>query len=441
MCTTYVGTRVSNRLQEAGFPVHRHLLVRCNPAIEHKTRGNAAVALHVDADASEILAIAAEVVENCAETPDPATNPGIVVTPETSRGSSRDPAESFDAPDAVASFSRQAVRDRLTIEYARGLIEDSGYASRAWGNGRGRIGALAAVGAWTAFDAWTVEHIAYREPGRWGSDRRVDEARVRGAAERAYPAVWDTVDRAAEEPVCVPHTPGPVLFGIRGETAGAVESVADEILDGTRAGPTGGEDGTEPAISRRTFLTNQGTDAHLRDGVIGDVRDGRAYRVDGTVVEAPETHAGGHVHLAVGAVPAGATPAADDAGPTLPCVAFEPTKRFRERVRSLRVGDRVTVCGEVGEGTCKLEKFALRDAVTTERVTPTCPDCDRRMESAGAGQGYRCRDCDRSREGLVERSIDRSLEPGWYEVPPLARRHVAKPLVRGGFDAPIHPER
>jgi tRNA(Ile2)-agmatinylcytidine synthase len=63
------------------------------------------------------------------------------------------------------------------------------------------------------------------------------------------------------------------------------------------------------------------------------------------------------------------------------------------------------------------------------------------MESAGRGQGYRCRDCGTSAPGKTEVSVDRDLEVGWYEVPPCARRHVAKPLVRGGFDAPTHPER
>jgi tRNA(Ile2)-agmatinylcytidine synthase len=110
-------------------------------------------------------------------------------------------------------------------------------------------------------------------------------------------------------------------------------------------------------------------------------------------------------------------------------------------VRGLRPGDRVTVCGEVGEGTLKLEKFALREAVTTERVVPACPDCERSMESAGREQGYRCRDCGTTAPGRVGRDVDRRLDPGWYEVPPCARRHVAKPLVRGGFDAPTHPER
>jgi tRNA(Ile2)-agmatinylcytidine synthase len=125
---------------------------------------------------------------------------------------------------------------------------------------------------------------------------------------------------------------------------------------------------------------------------------------------------------------------------TRPCVAFEPTKRFRDRVRSLRVGDRLTVCGEVARGTLKLEKFAVRSLIRETKTTPTCRECGRTMESAGRGQGYRCRDCDTERDGAT-RTLDRSLEVGWYEVPPCARRHVAKPLVRGGFDAPTHPER
>jgi tRNA(Ile2)-agmatinylcytidine synthase len=122
-------------------------------------------------------------------------------------------------------------------------------------------------------------------------------------------------------------------------------------------------------------------------------------------------------------------------------VAFEPTKRFRDRVRALRAGDRVTACGEVGRGTLKLEKVAGRDLVRTELAVPVCPDCDRSMSSVGANAGYRCRDCGTARDGKVERAVERGLEEGWYEVPPRARRHVAKPLVRGGFDGPTHPER
>jgi tRNA(Ile2)-agmatinylcytidine synthase len=229
------------------------------------------------------------------------------------------------------------------------------------------------------------------------------------------------VDRETGELVCVPHAPGPILHGIRGDDPEVVREVAEAIE-------------SEPVSRRAVFVTNQGTDAHLRDADLADVRDGRTYRIEGTVVEAPETRRGGHVFFALEG-------GQGDENEQLQCAAFEPTKRFRKRVRKLRPGDRITACGEVSDGTLKLEKFAVRELNRTELATPDCPDCGQSMESAGDGQGYRCRDCETTADGKVEREVERDLERGWYEVPPEARRHVAKPLVRDGFDAPIHPEK
>jgi tRNA(Ile2)-agmatinylcytidine synthase len=407
LCTTLVAVRVAAALEARGASVERCLLVRCNPAVPHKTRGNAALAVHADAD-PDLARSVLQTELGAARTADPQTNPGGVVAPGGPE----------DVPESVAGFAADAVRDLLDRETARDLAGDAAFETVSSGNGRGVIGALAAVGAWRAFDEWTHECIAYREPDRWGTERTVDRDSVFAAAEAAYPDAWDTVDRAEGHAVCVPRTPCPVLHAVRGEEPDVVERVSRSI-DG------------EPVADRATFVTNQGTDAHLR--AVADaaaVADGRSYRLSATVAREPETRRGGHVFVSV-----------EDGSTELECVAFEPTKRFRDRVRALVPGDRVTVCGEVGGGTLKLEKFALRDRVETAMETPACPDCGRSMESAGRGRGYRCRDCGTAAPGLAERPLDRDLEPGWYEVPPCARRHVAKPLVRGGFDAPVHPER
>lgn len=418
MCTTYLAARVAARLRDRGHRVSRLLLVRLNPAIEHKTRGNAALAVHADVERDDAFALASEEVDAAAEVGDPNTNPGLVVAPGS------------DVSAAIAEFSSRAVRDRLSIREARQACETAKYDFREWGNARGLIGALAAVGSWQAFAEWTTEHIAYRESDRWGTPRSVDRESVFAAAERGYPDTWDTVDRGEREIVCVPRTPCPVLFGIRGDDP----AVTREVVAGIES---------EPVTGTETFLTNQGTDAHLRDGDIETAREGSAYRLSGVVTSAPETRRGGHVFFDLSdgspARPSGTD--GNDTALTLACVAFEPTKRFRDRVRALCVRDRLTVCGEVGNGTLKLEKFAVRDLVRTKKVVPTCPDCERSMESAGRDQGYRCRDCGTHRNEKASRRIDRDLERGWYEVPPRARRHVAKPLVRGGFDAPTHPER
>jgi len=439
MCTTYLAARLAERLDG----VERSVLVRLSPAVEHKTRGNAAVAVHTTTPPGRARAAAVDLVEAFALVGD--ASPGVVVF-------GGDPTA---VPAAVAQFARDAVRRPCAPERALQLLADIECEAVGWGGGervrggervpggepaddepadderdlvgRGRVGALAAVGAWAAFDdwaafdEWTHERIDYREFERCGTPREVDERSVFAAAADAYPAAWDTVDRVADEAVCVPNAPGPILYGIRGDDPDTVERVADRI-------------DAEPVARSAVFHTNQGTDAHLQPGEIGRLRADRAYRVTGVVCKSPETRAGGHVFFEV----------ADerevtDSDATVECVAFEPTKRFRDRVRSLRVGDRVTICGEY-DGTLKLEKFALRELNRTRRVVPTC-DCDRSMESAGRGQGYRCRDCGTRAPGKETVPVDRDLEQGWYEVPPRARRHVARPLVRGGFDAPTHPER
>ncbi|WP_408958029.1 DUF1743 domain-containing protein [Natrinema sp. 74] len=426
MCTTYVAARIAQRLRtDESATVSRLLLVRLNPAVEYKTRGNAALAIHTNCAPDRAFALAREQLEILSETGDERTNPGLVVA-------DGDPSES-GVPDDVSRFASAAIRDRLEIADAAALLERHGYRSWHAGNGRGRIGALAAIGARSALSEWTYEYISYRESDRWGTPREVDRESVFAAADEAYPAVWDTADRGEGETVCVPHTPGPILHGIRGDDPDAVRTVAERIE-------------SEPVADGRLFVTNQGTDVHLRDGSLETVEDGRAYRLEGRVVSEPETRRGGHVFVDLASptdAPADGGPADDEpeSGERLVCAAFEPTKRFRDRVRALRVGDRITACGEVSRGTLKLEKFAVRDLVRHERVTPTCSDCGRTMESAGRGQGYRCRDCDTRAAKKARRRLERDLEPGWYEVPPCARRHVAKPLVRGGFDAPTHPER
>ncbi|MGB9930673.1 TiaS agmantine-binding domain-containing protein [Haloarcula amylolytica] len=406
MCTTYAAVTLAESIRNAGGTVERLLLVRLNPAVEHKTRGNAALAVHTDLGADTALELAGNVLD-MAETDDPRTNPGAVVAD----------CDPEDVPPQIATFARETIQSIQDPMTATTLADVVGFARCQRGNGRGLVGALAAVGAWAALSDWTYEHIAYREQERWGTERLVDAESVRVVADEHYPAVWDTVDSESGYPVCVPRTPCPILYGVRGNDPDACRAVADAI-------------DSEPIARRATFVTNQGTDVHLQDATLDAVMDDSAYRVTGTVIEAPETREGGHVFITL-----------KDDGTTLNCAAFEPTKGFRDRVRSLRAGDRVTACGEVSDGTLKLEKFAVRELVRTESVTPDCPDCGRSMKSAGRNQGYRCRDCGTSADSKVEQPIERGLEPGWYEVPPVARRHIAKPLVRGGFDAPTHPSR
>ena len=85
--------------------------------------------------------------------------------------------------------------------------------------------------------------------------------------------------------------------------------------------------------------------------------------------------------------------------------------------------------------TVNLEKIKVEELaeVTVKDANPVCPKCKKSMESVGKNKGYRCRKCKKKvKEDQVEHiPVLRELEPGFYEVPPSARRHLAMPLSRG----------
>jgi len=408
MCTTYVGHRIADKLRnEYDASVSRILLTRLNPAAKHKTRGNASVTIHADVSKEDAVTVVDEMLSKFSVVDDDNTNPGAVIT------------DMDKIPEEVSNWTNRAMHTLLDISEAEEIIEKYGFESIYYGNGRGRIGSLAGVGAWDAFDDWTYEHISYRNQDVRGTERDVNADSVFKAANEYHPQVWDTVDRTAGDIVCVPHTPCPILHGIRGDVKSAVESVAQKIE-------------SEPVESRQTFMTNQGTDVHLENARLEDIVDDSAYVTEGIVKDAPETRKGGHVFFEV--------ESPRNPQETVTVAAFEPTKHFRNYVRDLKEGDYLKICGGITDGTLKLEKFKCVELNNTKLENPQCEDCDRSMGSMGANQGYRCRSCGYTEPSKVKVEIDRKLEEKcWYEVPPCARRHVSKPLIRGGYQDKTHP--
>ncbi|MDD4254165.1 MAG: tRNA(Ile)(2)-agmatinylcytidine synthase [Methanofollis sp.] len=394
MCTTYLGARLIRALNQAGMRVFETRLVRLNPNAPFKTRGNAAVCIGAEGDRDEAFSLASGLVEELADFSCANTNPGLVAAERR--------------PDPA--FYWKAAQDFCTIEEARVVLEREGALYRGWKNGRGLIGATAAVASVLPDRTW--ELLAYRRAECRGTPRAVERASVFEAEAATWPHTWDSVDRTQDVVVCVPHTPDPVLFGIRGESPEWVTRARSFI----RA--------EEPELEQ-VWVTNQGTDAHLVAGRIGSLLEGRSYRVPGRVVERPVTGEGGHVMLVL-----------EEGDRCLTCMAFEPTKGFRDIVRALVPGDTLLVCGSYKNGTLNLEKIHI-DALAEDMMVrpPLCPACSTRMTSAGKEKGYKCRTCGaRSKEPEVSRR-PRAIQTGWFEVPPTARRHLSRPLVRGDVQA------
>nr|WP_321350247.1 tRNA(Ile)(2)-agmatinylcytidine synthase [uncultured Methanoregula sp.] len=390
MCTTYLGAVLARRLIRDHMRVREARLVRLNPNVTFKTRGNAAIMLDVDGDPDRAFVLACDLVEELADQSCENTNPGVVVVTQKC-----DPA-----------FYRKAVTDFCSIEEAVALLERSGARYRGWKNRRGLIGATAAVASDLADR--TSEILVYRQPERFGTPREVDRASLFAAEEATFPHTWDTVDVTNDVVVCVPHTPDPVLFGIRGESPQWVMTARQMIIS------------EKPALEQ-IWVTNQGTDAHLLKAAIGELREGLSYRINGIVSDTPKTGTGGHVSFTI-----------RDGDHSVRCMAYEPTKNFRQIVRQLIPGDAVIACGSFKKESINLEKLLLVSPARAKTIRPPlCTACNKRMTSDGKGKGYKCKRCSaRAAEPeIVE--ISRTLKAGWYEVPPTARRHLAKPLCRG----------
>jgi tRNA(Ile2)-agmatinylcytidine synthase len=394
MCTTYLGAELARRLLARGFLLAGARLIRLNPNVPWKTRGNAAIALEAGGDPAIAFEEACRCVGDFADLQAEGTEPGVAVSEQGLPG----------------WFYEKALRSFCEREEAVSLLEEAEAMYRGWKGGRGLIGAAAAIAASLpdSLPDSTWEHLVYRGQALWGTPRTIDRASFFLADAATTPATWDTVDRENDIVVCSPHTPDPVLFGIRGESPLAVSRARTFIR-------------TEPPGLEQVWLTNQGTDGHLEDADAGgDLLEGHSYRVRLTVAGRAVTGRGGHVSLPV-----------HRGEQDLRCMAYEPTKGFRDVVRALVTGDVIEACGSYKGGSLNLEKLRLiNPARALATVPPVCPSCGKRMTSAGNRKGYKCRRCgNRAREGEM-REARREIWPGWYEVPSSARRHLAKPLIR-----------
>ncbi|WP_406656104.1 tRNA(Ile)(2)-agmatinylcytidine synthase [Methanolobus sp. ZRKC2] len=414
MCTTYLGALLMDELSSFCKHTGDPLLIRLNPTIPYKTRGNASVAFCVECrEPDEVIDHVVSRISSLAELDCENTNPGVVFVLET---------DFTETKTELGDFFRSAVKDVIVIDEAKALAGKLGLTFRAFKNGRGLIGALAACGAMLN-PGWdhSYEYLTYRKKELWGTPRFVDSNSLYEADESTYPETWDSVDRANRVAVCVPRSPDPVLYGIRGNSRQAVSKAVELIRS---------EDTERSCI----YKTNQGTDMHLlRATCIDDICEMHSYILEGTVETAANTIKGGHSIFVL----------SDDSGKTIDCAAFEPTKNFRDVIRRLIPGDRIVVYGSVMDVTLNIEKINILSlAQMSEKRNPECPSCGKRMKSAGAEQGYRCKKCGTSAQDPETVSLERNIEKGFYEVPPCARRHLAKPLARFKVsDAVLFPGR
>ncbi len=404
-CTTYTAALLYEELSRRGFrPTDFPWIVRLNPNIPWKTRGNGALAIHLlveEAEIDSVRNIARRLIEETSDITKPSTDPALAFLVGL-------------VPDVLREYSTHALHDVISITEALKVAKRIRATEYLLKGARGLIGSLAAIGAGLETGPHTFEILAYRTKKNWGSVRRVDLDSVRKMADKYNNCTFNSVDPETGRILICPHGPDPVLLGIRGNDPRRVLEAYREVKTG------------EPVERVMIFRTNQGTDAHLtKSRRISHLKPHQSAILNGRVETIPRVLKGGHVLFRL----------RDETG-LIDCAAYEPTGSLQIASRDLLPGDRVRVYGGIrrrpdGSLTLNLERIDIHElAPAFRKENPSCPDCNARCESMGRGQGFRCKKChQRLPEAMKEvLPVERKLMPTILVPPPRARRHLTKPF-------------
>ncbi len=417
-CTTYIAAVLVEELCKIGVSfIDYPNLVRLNPNVPWKTRGNGALCLRIQCDEGlieRIREIVLEIVERNSDLDCPNTDPGVVFF-------FRD-----KIPNGLKIFANRTVQGIVKTEAALKLIKELKAEAVGFKKGRGIIGGLAAIGETLEGDH-TYEAIAYRAPQNRGTPRRIQLSSVIEMNEKTAPLTFNNIDPEKRRIIIAPRGPDPVLYGIRGEEPEVVKQ-AHEIVRSQ-----------EPVERWVIFRTNHGTDAHLRKiHSINEIKPFNPVIARGVVDGKPRTIPGRHVIFSI-----------KDKTGQIDCAAYEPTGALRKAAKKLIQEDHIEVHGGVCPAspkhptTINLEKMRILKLVPKiDYRNPICSQCDKRMESMGTAKGFRCKKCGFRSSTLkkVAAESKRSLQRKLYITSPRSQRHLTKPYLRYGREKPNAPK-
>jgi len=403
-CTTHLGFQIISDLTDNGCRFSTYpRLVRLNPNIPFKTRGNAAVCLEFDTDDEEgAFAIAERAMRRLSDVSNGA-NSGLVFLDRPAPGEFRKLYTS--AVSGVVSHRR--VKDWLAGSSIRHV---------ALGNGMGLVGAAASLGFSSGNDH-TYELIAYRRQSSCGRPRLVEADTVKAMELATFPHTFNSYDPGTRRVLITPHGPDPVFLGIRADSPGVALAAFRMVRF------------DEPLAGHVIYLTNQCTDAHLGSELEMPMKAYSSGSLIGSV-SGTEKGAGGHLYLdlVVGES-------------VVRSAIYKPSANLQRAASMLEPGDEIRVFGGVRRATSKfpavvnVEKIEVLSLSRVRRsVNPTCAKCGRTAKSEGSGKGFQCRKCGDKFAPSSRRVKEqtRALRPGIYLPSPGAQRHLTKPLIRYG---------
>lgn len=401
MCTTYLAYKLVDSLRQDGVKFLDYpRLIRFNPNIPWKTRGNGAVSIRIQTDRPE--KIKNKVIRFVSKYSDVknGANPGVVFY------------QSDKIPRQFVEFSKNALWKLVSRREARGFLKKNGLESYHIGNGQGLIGAIGAIGY--DFDDHTFELLSYRTRSKFGTKRLVDGSSVKKMQQRLA-RTFNSYDTKKNKVLLAPRGPDPVLYGVRGEDVQTILDASKMIRSERPAGYL-------------VFKSNQGTGDHLRyDLDVSDLRPYISGKISGVISKGPRMQKGGHVMFCI----------VKD-GIEVNCAVYRQTG-ITQQAMGLQVGDCVRVGGGIRRAsknhmrTLNVEFFeVLKLQKKTILANPVCQNCHKSMKSKGRGQGYECVKCKRKSHAKTSRIVPRNLKKGLYIPQPSAHRHLTRPQKRLG---------
>ena len=407
-CTTHLAFKITTHLffdrnvQFIDYP----LLVRLNPNVPWKTRGNAGVCIRIRSNqTSEIV----EYIRNTILTEsaqDGDTNPGLAIF------------EGKVVPYQIKQFSTRAMYDVLSVEEAEELANSNNVNCIKFGNGRGIIGALASIGCTLEGDH-TYEAIAYRKNCS-ESVRNLDRKKIVKYNYHSFPFTFNNIDPSNNRILIAPHGPDPIYCGIRGESPYHVVTYLMNILH------------RESIEGFMVFRTNQATNMHLmKKTSFSSVKPHTAGYARCSVSKNPKIIRGGHVFFEI----------TDNAGFSSIAAVYEPTGMGKIAAK-LEVGDIIDIGFGVKKDTKSEHNVLNIEYISIEKLTskftlenPRCLNCNKRMKSEGKNKGFQCDACkSKSNSIKIKVPVKRTLCKGIYMPKLTAYRHLTKPLHRYGLE-------
>jgi len=403
MCTTFLAYKIVEYLKKehAEFLDYPYL-IRFNPNIPWKTRGNGAVAIKIKTDRPDtIKKKVVEFIKKHSAIKEGA-NPGLVFYQQEK------------IPKQFSEFGQLALCQLISRNTAKKFASQNGLESVYLGNGQGLVGAIGAIGY--SFDDHTFELISYRNESNFGKKREVFKESVKKMQDITYPRTFNSYDEEKNRILIAPHGPDPVFFGVRGEDVDAVIKGASLVQ------------ATEKLDGYMVFRSNQGTGAHLKNELdVFNLKPFSSGIVTGRVVDEPKIQLGGHVIFSI-----------TKNGQKVKCAVYKPTGITQIASKLIR-GDLIKVGGGVRKASRNHQRIlnvefleVLELQKNLKMVNPICRRCNKKMKSKGKNQGFECVKCEKTSSHKTLQEIPREIEKHLY-VPVLsAHRHLTRPIQRIG---------